>query len=108
LMKMGLSHDDGAGFSQPRRHRGISGRDAVFLRVEAGAAGGWVTCHIEAIFYPDGDSVERRPARRVREAGGECFRFGQHTLAIQCEIYIAAGVAVGVGKRFVRLQNRLA
>ena len=108
LMQMGLAHDQGAGLSQPRSHGGVSRRDAVLLRIEMGAASGRVARDIEAIFNPDGDAEQQRPLLRVGKAGSQGLRFRKHAFAVQGQIHVTAGVAIGARQRFLCLYSRLA
>ncbi len=107
LMQMRLAHDHGAGRSQPRGHGGVSRCDAVLGRIEMRAASGRVARDIEAIFNPDGNAEERRPLRRLGEAGGERLRFRQYPFAIHRQVHIPPDVAVSARQRFLRRNGGL-
>ncbi len=107
LMQMRLAHDHGAGLPQPSSHGGIGARDAVLGRIEAGAAGGRVALDIEAILNGDRNPEQRRPLLRLGKAGREGLCLRQRTVMIHRQIYVVAGIAVGVRQCVLRRQTRL-
>ena len=75
-------------------------RNAEFLRIETGAARRGKTRDIEAIFNRDGNAEKSWPLLRLRKAGVQGLGFRERAFLVHGQIHIAAGIAVGAGKRF--------